>query len=934
MKRATNPMHPFASKWHPNLVRSGLAVAMTVALAACGGGEDGSSLSANQMAAAPTPTPNPGNPTPTPNPTNPTPTPTPVTPTPTPAPGNNGAPPLTQLNDWPKISYPRANDALVEQRVNALLGQLTLAEKVGQMTQVEIASVTPAEITQYHIGSVLNGGGSWPGGKQAASVQDWLTLADNLWAASTSSANAHPIPLIWGTDAVHGHNNVRGATLFPQNIGLGATRDPALLRQIGAAVAQEVTHTGIDWAFGPTVAVVRDDRWGRTYEGYAEYPEVTEAYAREIVEGMQGNLGLDGSNEKVVATVKHFLGDGGTTLGTDQGVTVTDEYTLRNIHGRGYVGALEGGVQTVMASFSSWQNSADPNAKAIKMHGNKYLLTDILKTKMGFDGFVVSDWNGIGQITTANSDSPTNCSNGDCPWAINAGVDMIMVPARDDWKAFISNTIAEVQNGTIPQARIDDAVRRILRVKVRLGLFEKPRPSARTKSHAIGTAANRAIARQAVRESLVLLKNNDQTLPLSRNAKILVAGKSADSVSNQSGGWTISWQGTGVTSADFPGATSFWSAVKSIAPNATLDTSATGDKANSTYDVAIAVIGETPYAEGQGDIGKTKTLELARLHPEDIALIESLKAKGVKKIVTVLYSGRPLFTSREINRSDAFVAAWLPGSEGGGITDVLFRKADGTTNFNFHGKLSYSWPKSACQTPLNIGDADYSPLYAYGYGLTYAFTPNQPQYDETSQAYGCGQSGGGGPSATDPLEVYFHGNQAPWTMYLGAPSNWGGVTVAQATANATATPGGELKATPVDDQGGIQWGAMKLTWNGTGQAYMQATGTDLTPYLATGALVFDAKISHAPTDDVIARVDCGYPCMGQISIKSAIVAQPLNTWKTLAIPLACFAAAGTDFTQVNTPFLLYTGGQFEISVGNIRWEPNNAGNITCAGTAK
>ena len=913
MKRNTKTVQMCAPQWHPTLVRGGLISAMALALAACGGGSDSPSVSANQMAAVAA-----------------------ATPAPTVAPAAAVTPPpLVHLDDWPKETFARPNDAQVEARVTALLGQLSLEEKVGQMTQVEIASVTPAEITQYHLGSVLNGGGSWPNASKTSTVQDWLTLADSLWAASTSSANAHPIPLIWGTDAVHGHNNVRGATLFPQNIALGATRDPALMRQIGAAVAQEVTHTGIDWAFGPTVAVVRDDRWGRTYEGYAEYPEVSEDYAYEIVSGMQGTLGQDATNEKVIATAKHFLGDGGTTDGTDQGITVASEDTLRNLHGRGYIGAMRAGVQSVMASFSSWQNTDVPNAKALKMHGNKYLLTDVLKQKMGFDGFVISDWNGIGQIKTTNSDSATDCSNSDCPWAINAGVDMIMVPANSDWKAFIANTINEVKSGAIAQARIDDAVRRILRVKVRLGLFEKPRPSARTHSHAVGTAANRAIARQAVRESLVLLKNNDQTLPLSRSAKILVAGKSADSLSNQSGGWTITWQGTGLTNADFPGATSLWKAIKGIAPQAVLDTSADGSLANSSYDVAIAVIGETPYAEGQGDIGKSKTLELARLHPEDIALIESLKAKGVKKIVTVLYSGRPLYASREINRSDAFVAAWLPGSEGAGITDVLFRKADGTVNYNFHGKLSYSWPKSACQTPLNIGDSDYSPLYAYGYGLTYAFSANQPQYDETTRLYGCGQDSGGGGSATQPLSVYDHVNQDNWVMYIGAPSNWGGVTVAQSTSASTATPAGELVATPVDDQSGIQWGAMKFAWNnGAGQAYMQANGVNLVPYLnANGSLVFDSKVSVTPTDTVIARIDCGYPCIGQIDITAAVKAQTLNTWKTVAIPLQCFAAAGTDFTAVNTPFLLYSSGRFEVSVGNIRWEPNNAGNVTCAGTA-
>ncbi|WP_148715093.1 glycoside hydrolase family 3 protein [Chitinolyticbacter meiyuanensis] len=849
-------------------------------------------------------------------------------------------PPSSDLKDWPKINSAIPRDPVIEGKIDALLATMSLAEKVGQMTQVEIAEVTPAEIRQYHIGSVLNGGGSFPNQNKAASVADWLALADSLWDASMDPANPHQIPLMWGTDAVHGHNNVRGATMFPHNIGLGAARDPELLRRIAEVTAREVAATGIDWAFAPTLAVVRDDRWGRTYEGFGEHPEIVASYGGKIIEGLQGKLGKDAkSNERVIATAKHFIGDGGTDLGKDQGVTIATEKELINVHGKGYYPALNAGAQTVMASFSSWKDkAAGENAKAYKMHGNKYLLTDVLKTKMGFDGLVVSDWNGNGQVTTDNSDSPRNCSNSDCPQAINAGIDMVMVPYRAEWKAFIANTIASVQSGEISQARIDDAVRRILRVKYRAGLFDKPKPSARLTVHEVGTPANRAVAREAVQKSLVLLKNNGNVLPLSRDAKILVAGKSADSLSNQTGGWSLSWQGTGNVNADFGGGTTLWAAVQKIAPKAVLDTSTNGALADASFDAALVVIGETPYAEGIGDLGKNKTLELAKLRPEDIALIDALKAKGVKKIVTVLYSGRPLYANKELNRSDAFVAAWLPGTEGDGLADVLFRSTSGAVNLDFHGKLSYSWPGAACQTPVNVGDAEYAPQFRYGYGLSYAKGAELAALDETSADVGCGITGGGG-TADNPIAFFDRGNADGWNMKVAAPSQWSGVPITQASSASTSTPNGEITATPVDDKNGIQWGAVKVTWNNAeGQLYIQSVveseTQNLQAYLnAGGALVFDARVGVAPTASVKARIDCVYPCIGEIDVTTAVKALPVGSWSEVAIPLQCFADKGTDYTSINTPMLLYSSGQFELSVANVRWEPNRAGNVPCDGAS-
>ena len=838
--------------------------------------------------------------------------------------------PLPPLADWPHVTSAFPKEADIESKVESTLAQMTLEEKVGQMTQAEIQYVTPAEVLQYHIGSVLNGGGSWPSGDKGAPVQAWLDMADSLWTASMQD-RLH-IPLLWGTDAVHGHNNVKGATMFPQNIGLGAMRDPELMGRIGKVTGLEVARTGIDWAFGPTLAVVRDDRWGRTYEGYSEDPSVQQSYAGRMVTGLQGKLRKDAAvNEKVIATAKHFLGDGGTTNGTDQGITVASEQDLINIHGRGYYSAIQAGVQTVMVSYSSWQDTAlGPDGKALKMHGNQYLLTDVLKGKMGFDGFVVSDWNGIGQVKKSNSAATRDCTTNDCPQAINAGVDMIMAPTRADWLPFITNTLASVRNGEIPQARIDDAVRRILRVKFRFGLQDRPKPSLRNASHVIGTPEDRAVAREAVRKSLVLLKNNGNVLPLARSAKVLVAGKSADSLANQSGGWSITWQG-GNANADFGGGTTLWGAVHKIAPNAVLDTSAGGTLADSSYDVAVVAIGETPYAEGAGDIGTSKTMELARLHPEDVALIDALKAKGVKKIVTVLYSGRVLYVNKELNRSDAFVAAFLPGTEGDGLADVLFQKAGGGVAFDFQGTLSYSWPKSPCQTSQDRFAPDYAPLYAWGYGLRYTSHDLQNAYDETTQTFGCGQQAGG--TANQPLSIFDRVNQGNWQMQIGASTNWD-VPIALSTNSTTATPGNEISVVPVDDQNGIQWAALSVSWNNAyGEFFAQDNANakvDLSAYGGTsGSLAFDIKVITPPTQPVAVRMDCNYPCLGTADATPAIQALPVGTWSTLSISIDCLAERGADLGAINRPFLLSTSGRFDVVIANIRWEPNRPGNITC-----
>lgn len=623
----------------------------------------------------------------------------------------------SQRAAWPRVASEVRTDQRIEARISALLNQLTLEQKVAQMVQPDIRSVTPDDVRTYRLGSVLNGGGAWPANNKHSSVADWVALADKFHDASMDTAGGAPaIPVIWGVDAVHGHGNVIGATLFPHNIALGATRDPDLIERIGAVTAREVAATGLDWTFAPTLAVVRDDRWGRTYESYSEDPQIVRTLGGRIVRGLQGAGGtatfLDPAH--IVVTAKHYIGDGGTEGGVDRGDNRASEQQLLAIHAQGYLGALQAGAQTVMVSYNSWQGQ--------KLHGVTYLITDVLKEQLGFDGFVVSDWDGIDEVQA--------CSKDKCAQAINAGIDLFMVPT--EWKAFLQNTVAQVRAGEIAQARIDDAVRRILRVKLRAGLFEKGRPSSRplAKQRAlVGAAEHRVVAREAVRKSLVLLKNAGGLLPLEPKTTVLVAGDGADDIGKQCGGWSITWQGTENTNADFPGATSIFAGVRSVVESAggTATLSVDGSF-ESRPDVAIVVFGENPYAEWFGDLrsidyqaegGALKWIDDKGKAGSDLALLRRLKERGIP-VVAVFLTGRPLVINEELGAADAFVVAWLPGTEGEGIADVLFRKKNGKVNHDFTGKLSFSWPRDVTQPTLNRNDASYQPLFPYGFGLHYA----------------------------------------------------------------------------------------------------------------------------------------------------------------------------------------------------------------------
>ncbi|WIX84967.1 exo 1,3/1,4-beta-D-glucan glucohydrolase [Amycolatopsis sp. DG1A-15b] len=811
---------------------------------------------------------------------------------------------LPTLADWPKVDSRLKGKAGDEQRIAEILSGMTLEEKVGQMTQPEIAAITPDEVRQYAIGSVLNGGGSWPGGKKYATQQDWLNLADSYWNASKTSRTK--IPVIWGIDAVHGNNNVYGATVFPHNIGLGAAHDPCLVRDVAGATARQIRATGQDWAFSPTLAVVQDDRWGRTYEGFSEDPRITRAYGFEAINGLQDGATKRIGYNGVIATAKHFIGDGGTINGQDQGVNPSSEADMINIHGQGYYGALAAGSQTVMVSFNSWTN-ADLGINEGKLHGSDKALNQILKGKIGFDGLVVSDWNGIGQVT--------GCTNSSCPQAINAGIDIVMVP--NDWKAFITNTVAQVQSGQIPMARIDDAVTRILRVKLRDGLFESQKPSDRSYANSDEALKDNWLARDAVRESQTLLKNNGNVLPLKPASKVLVVGKSADNIQNQTGGWTLSWQGTGNTNADFPNATSILTGIKQNLGDANVTFDATGNVDPKGFDAVIAVIGETPYAEGVGDLTR-KSLEASKLYPEDLAVLDKVSGKGTP-VVTVYVGGRPLYMNKEINRSDAFVAAWLPGTEGGGVADMLVKGKDGT---GYRGTLSYSWPKSACQSPLNPWSPGYDPLFKLGYGLKTGQRVTVGQLDETSGPASCTSTGGGGGTATQDLSIFDRTDVPPYTSQIGSAENWGGTVIGpDGTAAHT-----EINVVPTDVN--VQGDGLKATWTGAGaaQLYMQNTaGTnDLRGYLnADAALEFDTTVQQAPANRTVISMHCVYPCFSEVNATKLFTDLAGGPKTTVKIPVSCFNNA-LDFEHINTPFLVYTDGAFQASFANVRWVPKGA----------
>lgn len=600
------------------------------------------------------------------------------------------SPPATAVTETTETTPPTAvpipaylNPELpTAERVEDLLGRMTLEEKIGQMTLVEKNSIQPTAVTTYHIGGILSGGGGYP--HDGNTPEKWAAMVDSYQEAALATPLG--IPIIYGVDAVHGHNNLKNATIFPHNIGLGATRNPELLRQIGHITAVETRATGIPWDYAPVIAVPQDIRWGRTYEAFSENTDLVSELGVAFMQGLQGDDLA--AVTAVLATPKHYIGDGGTAWGTsttdnyqlDQGDMQVDEATLRALYLPPYQAAIDAGAQSIMVSFSSWNGT--------KMHAQKYLLHDVLKGELGFTGFLVSDWQAIDQISPNYYNAVVT--------SINAGVDMNMVPY--DYLRFINTMHTAVENGDITTARIDDAVRRILTAKFDLGLFETPYADA-THSGLIGSDEHRALAREAVSQSLVLLQNENETLPLAKDARIFVAGPFADDIGVQSGGWTIEWQGK---PGSITAGTTILEAIEATAVGEVqFNRFGRFENFDLPADVGIVVLGELPYAEGRGDAADLS------LSDSDVELIRRM-GEQADKVVVILLSGRPLIITDALPLADAWVAAWLPGTEGQGIADNLFG------DHPFTGKLPYTWPASMAQVPLGAGG---EPLFPFGHGL-------------------------------------------------------------------------------------------------------------------------------------------------------------------------------------------------------------------------
>lgn len=813
------------------------------------------------------------------------------------------------IASWPVIgsAVPPGAHAKTERRIEAILARMTVEEKVGQLLQPEIMNITPEEVKQYHIGSVLNGGNGRPNKNIYAPAADWLKMADAFWAASTDkSSGGVGVPIICGIDSVHGNNSVFGGTIFPHNIGLGAANDPGLMMEIGRVTAVESAAIGTDWTFAPALSIPRDDRWGRTYEGYSEDPGLAGVLGAAYTKGLQGDpKGKFFPAGSIIATAKHFVADGGTQNGRDQGDAVVPEKELRDIHFAPYVPTLKAGAQTIMASYSKWNG--------VRMHGHGPLLTSMLKDRGGFDGFVVGDFNGHALIP--------GCTNGNCPDALLAGLDMYMIPV--DWKPLYGNLVAQVKDGTIPVTRLDDAVRRILRVKERAGLFDAPRPSARAfagQQH-IGTAEHREVARRAARQSMVLLKDDPKILPFPANSKVLVAGAGADNVPMLVGGWSMNWQGTGLSNKDFPGSTSIYAGLKqALETNGGTATLSRDGSFAAKPDYAVVVFGETPYAEYQGD--RESVIYKAADSDPDLAVIRKLKAAGIPTI-GVFLSGRPLWINPQLNASDAMIAAFLPGTEGGrAVADLVVAGPGGRAAHDFTGRLSFSWPRLASQTSLNKGDAGYDPLFPLGYGLTLAGRKPLAKLSEdpglSAEKLAAASNG-----------VFFSEGRAiaPWRVYLGDSAEARLKTEGDRYVTSRT---GAISFESADRN--RQEDTKVARWSGKGRGAMFVLGyndVDMSQRLAGDeSIVISASVVEAPAATVTASfgtvpknqgVDLT-PILGQLTV---------GQWEEISIPLKCFVGGNVDFSNVDMPLMLATDGRFAIQLANLGLGPARGRKLSC-----
>lgn len=779
---------------------------------------------------------------------------------------------------WPRYRYPVPIPPGDRSRIDDLIARMTLEEKIGQLVQADLCCIKPEDLKIYKLGSILVGGNSGPNGNDFAPAPEWLKAADDFYAASVDRSNGGVgIPVIWGIDAVHGNSNIIGATIFPHNVGLGAMRDVALIEKIGQATAKEIRVTGQEWTFAPTVTVPQDWRWGRAYEGYSSDPKLVASYVGAMVRGLQGAPDshdlLKGPH--VIASTKHFLADGGTKDGVDQGDAAISEETLRDIHGLPYGPAIENGVATVMTSYSSWQG--------VKMAGNGSLVTGVLKKRMDFGGFVVTDWNAHGQLA--------GCTNEACPQALEAGIDMYMAP--DTWKAIYADLLVRAKAGTLPMDRVDDAVRRILGVKMRLGLFEAGKPSSRPYSgqwNLLGAPEHRAVAREAVRKSLVLLKNQG-VLPLKPGGRLLVAGEGTDDIARQSGGWTLSWQGTGLTNSQFPGATSLWTGLKQAVEAGGGRAELSPDGSFTTKpDAAVVVFGEKPYAEFQGD---RATLALDADLTGPFATIRKLQARGVP-VVAVMLTGRPLYVNAALNAADAFVVAWLPGTEGNGLADVLVGDSAGKPRFDFSGTLPAAWPRTTSM-------ADGA-LYDLGYGLTYAAPRTAwrplPELDAAALA-------------TDSRLWFAAGNPASrWSLVVSGETEADSTRIT--TIPATAASG---RARITAENYRVQEGARRFAI-ATGRATVALRNFEpLDLDRETNAdvmLLVTMKVWDAPDSAQIGAIGPSSRGFTPVMLPAS------DRWVRYGIPLKCLRSNGANVRALTEPFALTTIGQADYAIGEVR----------------
>jgi beta-glucosidase len=736
---------------------------------------------------------------------------------------------------------------------------MTLEQKVGQMIQADISAITPADLARYPLGSILAGGNSGPFGDERADAATWgRQVAAFREASRTSGAG---VPILFGVDAVHGHSNLPGATIFPHNIGLGAANDAALVARIGAVTASEVAASGIEWTFAPTLAVPQDLRWGRSYEGYAADPSLVARYATAMILGLQGKLeaGQPIAADKVAATAKHFLADGGTTEGKDQGDAPISESALVSIHAQGYPAAINAGALTVMASFSSWHG--------VKHHGNQSLLTDVLKHRMGFAGLVVGDWNGHGQVP--------GCTVTDCAASFNAGLDLAMAP--DSWKGLFDATLRDARNGTIPLSRVDDAVTRILRVKAKIGLLDTTTVH-RGAPALVGAPEHLAVAREAVAKSLVLLKNNGAVLPLRPGGRVLVTGPGADNMAMQAGGWTVTWQGADTRAEDFPNGHTIGSALVSAVAEAGGQATISKDgKWTSKPDVAVVVYGEQPYAEYQGDM---PNLAFRALGGEQ-ELIARLKSQGIK-IVSVFLSGRPMFTGAQINASDAFVAAWLPGTQGSGVADVLVARRDGAAPRDFTGRLPFAWPENA-RSPITAS------LFPAGYGLHYGHSENLKAVNE------------------DPrIDLVASASEDTYLTHGAAPSPWS-IGLDNVVTSRTA----DLAA---------QEDARQFSWAGSGSMVIEGPPVNVTRQLdGSFALLLDWRLDNL-TSEPVTLAFAG----GTLDVSALLRSATQSTRLETRIPLRCFQSVGADLKSVRAPVRITATKGFVVTLRSAKLEPQGA----------